>query len=52
MRTLMPWLPKKKVEITVQYSNEEHMVDAVESRTTRARPETLDTETQGNTWNT
>ena len=27
MRTLMPSLAKKKEEITVQFSNEEHMVD-------------------------
>ena len=41
MRTLMPWLPKKKEEITVQYSNEEHMVDAVGKQ-----------DNKGKTWNT
>ena len=41
MRTLMPWLPKKKVKFTVQYSNEEHMVDAVGKQ-----------DNKGKTWNT
>ena len=41
LRTLMPWLPKKKVDITVQYSNEEHMVDAVGKQ-----------DNKGKTWNT